>query len=425
MGATWLCANCAGVGQNDNLTQYWPIVGTLTTNTSANRARIDIPVASAGTFSGMTLHVSANTASVTSVWTLQDDSVNTALTLNVTTDATGDFADTTHSATVAAGSLIAYELAIPTEAGTNTLTVKNASVVWTATTGTTSLVAGCAANTISAGGTFFIALGGAAGEDSTEASGQSTVGVAFSGSNFFVMVSANTWTAASTFKTRINGADGAGSGLVFATTETGLKQDATAQTIAATNTLGATVTLAAGSGSITPRIVGMELTSTNGDWHLVTAVTDSVTQAFNVTNNVEILGWLGYVSTTETGVSGVQITPLVTFAVSKLYTYVSTNTIATSATTVTLRVDAANSALTVSYAAAETGTKSDTSNSVTVTNNTNAINWQIVTPNTSGTFTLRSISAIGHIDVAGVTADQLIGVFDQQLSGAFVGLVYQ
>ena len=404
MGATLLVANCAGVGQNDNLTQYWPIRGTLNTQTSANRARVDIPVASGGTFSGMTLHVSANTATVNSVWTLQDDSVNTALTLTVSADATGDFTDNTHSATIAGGSLVAYELAIPTEAGTNTLTVKNASVVWTATSGTTSVMAASNSVTLTTAVTRYGHLGGdILNLQTTEANGQDVCGVGMSGTNFFAEASANTWTANTTLRPRINNANGAGSGIVFATTETGLKQDSTAQTIAAGQAVGFSLVTAAGSGSITLRFVGMELSSTNGDWMHVCSVNAGVAQAFNVTNNVELAGDASAVSTTETGVSGVQITPLVTFALSQLAVYVSANTIATSASTFTLRAGAANSALTVSYAAAETGAKQDTTHSVTVTASTTAVNWQVVTPNTSGTLTWRSIASIGHIDVAGAS----------------------
>ena len=96
----------------------------------------------------------------------------------------------------------------------------------------------------------------------------------------------------------------------------------------------------------------------------------------------------------------IDIVPLLTFTVDQLYVYISANTIPVLATTATLRVDAANSALTVSFAAGETGVKSDVTHSVTVTNNTNAVNWQIIAGGATGAVTLRSLSARGNIAAA-------------------------
>jgi hypothetical protein len=73
---------------------------------------------------------------------------------------------------------------------------------------------------------------------------------------------------------------------------------------------------------------------------------------------------------------------------------VSANSIATSASVIRTRVNGGNGTQSVSYAATETGQKVDASNSDSLADG-DEWNYQIVTPNTSGTFTVRSVGVVG------------------------------
>jgi len=115
--------------------------------------------------------------------------------------------------------------------------------------------------------------------------------------------------------------------------------------------------------------------------------TTQLAQAFNVTNYAPIAGAIT-VSTTE---SNCQVKIQSAGTGSLLDVYVSANSIATSASTVRTRKATANGAMSVSIGAGATGTFQDTSNSDSVSAG-NAYNYQIVTPNTSGTLTIDHIS---------------------------------
>src|SRR3990172_13289306 len=105
---------------DDNLTRYFTIIGRLEHN--ALEVDIELPIRDAGIFSNLYSYVSANTVNPTSILTLRKSRVNTSVTVSYTTDQTGIKEDTVNTATFAATDEISWQLVVPSQGGTNTIT---------------------------------------------------------------------------------------------------------------------------------------------------------------------------------------------------------------------------------------------------------------------------------------------------------------
>jgi hypothetical protein len=90
--------------------------------------------------------------------------------------------------------------------------------------------------------------------------------------------------------------------------------------------------------------------------------------------------------------------PRFDFTMRNFSAYVSANTIATSDTNFYIVDNGSNSAVTFAYSAAQTGVKTDTSNTVSITGGTDEIAYSVVAPNTSGAITIMTIAAEGDTD---------------------------
>lgn len=392
MGATYHVGSGL-LSQNDNTTRYYPILPQMPAGVTTEDGVVELLVRSAGSFSNASLVILTNTCSVSSVWTLRKSRAATAIAITITSDATGTFTDT-DSVSFAATDEVDYQMVIPTEAGTNTMTWDVAGIVWTADSATTGWLMAHGYSDAGDSATRFFTLQGD-GDTLAEANTQHYLGASYTLTNFWVDVKTNGRSTTSTIQVRKNGA-GVGGTLSYAAAETGLKEDTTTAALSSGDKLCGGCTTSTGGGSFVFNACGVELSSANGDWQIGHGNATGLSQLGGVTNNYGLSGAF------DIGVAegDIDIVPLLTFTVDQLYVYISANTIPVLATTATLRVDAANSALTVSFAAGETGVKSDVTHSVTVTNNTNAVNWQIIAGGATGAVTLRSLSARGNIAAA-------------------------
>jgi len=115
-----LIVNHGIAAQNDATTRFYGLVGDLDPETT--EVNCEIPVRDAGTFSNLFVYVTTNTASVTSTVTLRKSQADTSLTVSYTSDQTGIKEDNVNTVSFAATDEGNYEVTIPTEAGTNTLT---------------------------------------------------------------------------------------------------------------------------------------------------------------------------------------------------------------------------------------------------------------------------------------------------------------
>lgn len=383
----------------DNTTRFTSLTGAAGTNaTEANR---QCAIREAGNFSNLYVRVTANSVSVaSSTVTLRKDTVDTALQVLFGVDETGVKEDT-DSVAFAANTKADYAIVAPTEAGTNTITVTEIGVKFTPTDTsktTTFLVATALGNVAFASATRYGCFGDA-GIGTVENNQQLAIRGSFTSTYLWANVSANARTTDTVFSTRIDASPG-GQSVTYASGETGYKEDAAgSDSLTSGNEFCLGITTVSDTASMTIQNAGCMLTSTAGEFMLSAQSVNPVNQAFNVTNNVGVSGNSTAVDTTE---ANVQIIPQFTFTAKNLNALVSANTIGTSASTITLRDGGGNSALSLSYAAAETGVKVDT-DTTEITSGTDTIDYQVITPNTSGTFSFRNISITGAV-ASGVVA---------------------
>ena len=388
--------NHGSIAVNDNLTRFSCLNGALTAN--ATEANIEIPVREAGAFSNLYVFVSANTATVTSTVTLRKDLVDTALTLNIGANLTGVFENTTNSVSFAATTRAAYEITVPTEAGTNTLTITIIGV---------NFLSDTSGNTVSfmntTGGvnfsvasvTRYLRFGGFISLATAEANNQFRIRNAGTTSDFSVYVSANARTTNTVFTTRKNAADG-GQTVTFGNVETGWKEATGTDSLIAGDDYNFNGVSGTGIEIMTIQTVSVMYVSTNSIFPMF--IGGGLDQAFNVTNYKGLGGNTNNSTTTE---NNAEVLVRFTFTVKELSAYASSNTITTSASTIRLRDNNVDGNLNLSYAAAETGLKVDSVNTDVLTTGVDTASIQIITPNTSGTLTLQWIGVWGEVVAAG------------------------
>ncbi len=382
--------NSGTVGVNDNVTTYFPIVGQLIANT--NEDQIEIPIRDAGNFSDFYTRVVTNTASVSSVFTFRLSRAGTTLAITYTSDETGVKEDTDVVA-AAATDEVDYQLVIPTEAGTNTLTFTVIGVSFTPTTSTDTVTLLGAVGSNGYNGTSVTDFEGVLSTLSEQTEAQTRVAIrgSFALKNFYVFVISNARATSNiTFRTRVDGGNGA-SEVVYAATETGAKEDTDTDNVTTGQLIAYSIEQGAEAANTIASVISCTCLSTSSEFPLMGGT--AMTQNFNVTNYIGVSGRNSQVTTTETER---QIVPNFTFSAKNLNANVTANTIATSASTVTFRVAAGPGNGILSYAAAETGVKVDTDSDV-VTADTTAIDYEIMTPNTSGAITFRNISCTGIV----------------------------
>jgi len=372
------------------------------TSTEANRK---IRVRHATTLRNAQIFVQTNTVTAASTWTLRKNGADTSIVISVGASSTGVFEDTSNSVSIAAGDDVNWKIitgATGTSITSNTLGLQSDP---TSTTKTTSMPVwgydvtfGTASSTVYGHPTRGAWV-------TTEVEAQMKIRTAGVMKNFAVFVGSNARTTNSTFKSRVNGADGAFS-VTYGSGATGLQEDTSnTDTIASGDNFNWSLTTSTGTGNINTAWIKGEFETSNNK--AICAVNHSAfTQNFNSTN-YEPVGGLFTLSTTE---ANFQYKVQNAYKFSDLDVYVSANSIATSATTLKFRINSADSGIGVSIAAGATGLFSDTSNTVNVAA-TDKINYQTVCPNTSGSITWKSVSIIlreGDQTTKSFTVDALL-----------------
>lgn len=380
-----------GLNFLDNTTSTVSPNATMAINAEA---LTQYPVRDAGTFSMLYTYSSANTASVTSTITLRKSLSNTTITVSYTSDQTGIKQDTTHTSTFAATDELDYVVVVPTEAGTNNLTLNVIKCEFSPTTVTDciSFVRASNSSLSTASTDTFIGISGrAAPEAQTEANVKFRIRESFTASDFYTTLSTNTRTTDTVYRTRVNGANGNQS-TTYTSTQTGIKEDTSNNdTLVAGDDFNYSATTGTGTGTISGAFVSVSLINTSSFSQLGGVRPAGSAISFNTTTYIPVTSEC--LNSTEASVE--MLPQFDVFIASELGVFVSANTIATSATTVALRDNGSTSALTVSYAAGQTGLKNDSVNSVKFDGGTDEISYQVVTPNTSGSITFNWVGVLG------------------------------
>ena len=391
----------AGSGQTtfaDASTNFVPLAGLL--GKSATEADMAVPVRDAGDFSNLYINVTANdVASATSATiTLRKTAANTAVTVSYGSSQTGVKENTTNSVTYAATDTADYSVVVTSVSGSHSIAIAIMGCQFAPTTtgNCVSFLAASKGGGISlstASANFFQALQGTVDDTGTEVNLKVRINQTFTGSNLFSNVLSNARTTNTIVKTRKNGADGAQS-VTYSSSQTGTKEDTTnTDSLVSGDDYCFDVLTSTGTGAFVLALATVRLVSTASYFMMAAdgpgagfGFGFNLTRYFGVSQNID------NPASTE---SVVQIYPRFGFTASQLAARVGTNTIATSASTIRTRAAGANGNQSLSYAAAETGVKTDASNTDVLTSGTTQINYQIVTPNTSGTLTIQWLALLG------------------------------
>lgn len=355
------CSAALGHDVLDNQTRYFPLVGLLTNADPLEELAV-VETREAGGFAKLFANVPGNTASGTTSIAFRVDGAYLGPFLSVPGDATGEFEDLTNVATVDADAQCCYEVQVPSEAGTNTLTLSVLGVVFTPTDpyATVGFVGASGANFTTASTTRFVQFyEGVNIPIGNEANAEIELRGFYVARNLAVYVSANARTTPTVFET-YTAADGDGDiSVSFAASETGVKEDATNVQAFGSGTRAAfAVVTDTGSGTLT---VGRWSLTLEGS--LPTQVRFPLfAAAGGGTGFVVAFGTLAYLQfgsgkssfPTETSA---QLLSRTSFVARELTVNVSDNA-RNGACPITFRVDGGDGVGAVTYAGGETGVKS-------------------------------------------------------------------
>jgi hypothetical protein len=377
----------------DASTKFVPF-GRLT-SFSTTESDVETAVRDGGVFSNLFVNVTQNDiASATSATvTLRLSRANTAVTISYGTSQTGIKEDNAHTVTALNTDEANFAIVATSVSGAHTITVTSIGCQFapTAASCITFLVATEASPGLSEAVTTQFYFTPLARLGAGVGSVKFRVRDAFTATHLFGNIKTNSRTG-STFLQSLKNGSGV-STLTYTTTQTGQKEDTTTSVSYAAGDDYQFSCSSAGTGTYVVCLMSEIFTHTGSTFPLLSGAPVGVTQNFNVTNNFPISGALE-VSLTESVVSAY---PRFDCTLRELGVFTGSNSIATSDTVITVRDGAANGALTVSYSVAQSGLKNDSVNSVSVASGVDLINYQVVTPNTSGAIIILWLSVLASL----------------------------
>ncbi len=373
-------------GTNRFLTLGGGSYSTVGTHTGA-------PVREAGTFGKMFTYASQNDVGSNTTVTLRINTVASSLLTTYGSSQTGIKENTTNNPSIANTDEVDIEVAVPSVAGTHTFTLEMYGLEYTPTDTSKTVqfftkAHDSAALLTTASSTFYHAIvANATTPFSAAVNAEMTVYSPFTSSNFYIDIDANARTSDTVFGTTVNSSPGAQS-VTYTSTQTGIKEDSVhTDSLNVNDTFGYYQTNGTGTNAISGFGMFSCYSNTSNSFPLFSAQVISIN--FNTTNYYAITSQIS-VNTTE---ANRQYYPQTNFTLSKLQARIQTNTIATSATTITLRKNGSNANQNLSINAGATGTFTDTTNSDLIAVGAgNEINYLMVTPNTSGAISMRNTS---------------------------------
>jgi hypothetical protein len=392
-----LLYSSGSAGITDATTRYMPVVGDLIGNALENH--VELPIRRAGTVSNLRVYVQTNTVSVNSVITLRRNRAATALTVTYGPDEILEKKDLVNSVHVDAGDEIDYEIVVPSETGSNTITLRSMSVQFTP-----DVVTDCVSILAFNGVGKSISI---ASEELvyTPCEGQnSSLGVAsetnvkyraraiFSVPNLFVNVSSNARTTDTIFRNRKNGING-DEFVTFGSGISGQLEDDGSDVLAVGDDFNFYSVTGTGTGTMTLRTIAATFVNTSRTFVLLTG---------------DILGYAGLTAGAEQwyGLGGrlvsagsevrAQVAPFFSFKVKELAVRVTVNTITTGSATYTLMDDSSDTALAVSFGIAETGLKLDSVDSILITSGESLFSIHAINTDAVGGPTVTWIGILGE-----------------------------
>jgi len=378
-----------------NTTTYYRLGGAILKNTTETNRQVLFR--SAGTLSDLYVRITANGVITTaSTYRTRKNAANGGQSVSVGVGATGEFTDTSGTDTIAAGDKLNYQFVPGSATGTHTITLL--SCIFAATTDTVTRTV-CDNNQIyaTASTTWFACLLGNTGAVSTtETNAKQRIRVAGTLKNGCAHVTTARATA-TTVITRKNGADATVS-ISCTAGATGFFEDTThSDTVSAGEDWNWAIRTGTGVDNFTANSIVADFVSTNGDGLVGTAHMTTVAYSDNTIRWTQASGNHTSVATEVNTKADCRIAG----DYSHLGCLVTQNDI-TTASTLILRKNGADSALVCSITGSATGQFEDSTHTVTLVS-TDEINLQITAPSVSSAHT---VSICNMIMVTHVTANQ-------------------
>lgn len=333
---------------------------------SANEAEVQFYVTKDGTFSGLSVNITASNATGDSTLTFRKNSADGNNTVTFASGVTGLVQDTTHTDTVAVGDLINFQLSYTA----GTATFSSWTIMFEADDGSTTQFNMSAGQPAGYGNNnairYMYPVGTLVTNLTTESLTQNWIQHDCVLSNYGVYVSANTRTTTTTFRPRVNGADAPASGGVvqYTSTQTGLKRNTSTTVTLTAGDLFDLSWVTGGSGNLIT-ISNIQYTLTSDNPREITMMGGSVFTRSSTASAIlgRVASGLGSASGTETqnrvflGVDG---------EISKFALYVSANT-SNRDMDILLRISGASGNNVVSNTLSTTGWLQDTTHTDTIT----------------------------------------------------------
>lgn len=390
MAKTLLVTASANLAATSAATEYWAL-SNCTLGRSATEAHKQILYRSPGVLSNLYVRVTANAANTARTLNVRKNGADGNQIVTIGIGATGIFEDTTHTDTVAAGDLLAYQTITP---GAGATTFGIMSNVFDATTNTVTRLSITALGT-SAGVAYATAsqttynqlAGELASNVTAELSGQTTFRKAGTLKNLAVYVSANARTTNTVIRSRKNLAAG-NQVVTFGSGITGWLEDTTnSDTIAVGDELDYQTVTSTGTQTLTMQSCSCDFETTTGKNGIcLSSRTAATVPGPSVTNYYPISGGLA----TDTTESNKQMKMRGAYTFSELSANVSANTI-TANSTLKLRKNTADATQLITIASSTTGFFSDSTNTDFIIS-TDDVDYQLITGATGTTITIRQIA---------------------------------
>lgn len=322
------------------------------------------PIFSGGVAEDLKAKILSNTINGATVFVLRINGADGANTLSITASTSGLFEDTTHTDNISTTNKLNHKITPSGSSGS--MVIASVSISFAATTNTAQLLTTSkdADYTVAASTQYYPINGGGVSDNLTEDNVEFVFQSGGTLRNGAVYISSNTSAVTTTYRSRIDGANG---NLAIAVTAaaTGLVQDTSnTDTIAAGNTVNWSASSAADAGDVSGKLLSAEFITTDTSWQSISGIQggSGLSQAAGLTRYYIIGTNVTNPFTTETDAQ--TKTPF-SFTASNLQIFITANAGTTNGS-ITLMEGGAETGLTASITALTTGLFVDNSNTYAV-----------------------------------------------------------
>lgn len=415
-----IAGSSASFTSSANTTEYHPVVGAPTTTTTESPQQI--PWKTAGTFSKFGVRVSTNSVNTATVFMFRKNTADTSMSISMAGSTTGWFEDITNTVTVAVDDLVSIR-SVPGSSGTfvhhifkTEFDTNNSTTDTITRLGVTSSSVNTAMTGASTTYYWPVHCQLQATASTTETDCQTVEQYAGVYKNLGVRITSNSRTA-TTVRLRKNTANGNGAAVITASTTGWFEDPTNTDTVAASDVVDIAVVNGTGTSSISYAIMAVEFENTANPGIGRTGQSYNVVVSFAHTTTfyLPIAGALRTGRSTE---AESQIKVYDTYLFKGLSVKATQNSIA-NATTVTLRVNGADSALIASVTASSTGTFTDLTHNVTVASG-DLVNMELTTGTGSSSQTVGLASAVMWTSLAGISTSIDATVTSQTVTNKFI-----